>query len=86
MKIDGINHSHFNPYNKLSQPAQKKEGAKPHDQLDISPEAKQMQQQSKLDLQRQDKVQTLKKQIQSGGYQVDPQQAANKFYEFWTGR
>lgn len=83
MKIDGVNPANFNPYRNQPKLPQPKAEAKTHDQLEISPEAQQMQKQSKWTMQRQDKVQALKSRIEAGNYQLDPQKSADKFYEFW---
>lgn len=85
MNIHGVNHSNLNPYSKQNNQPQHQEGVQKQDQLDISSKAREMQEQSKLEKQRQDKVQALKARIESDDYQMDAQQTAEKFYEFWKG-
>lgn len=57
---------------------------KKNDQLEISKEAKMMQQETKVATERKEKVEALKQKVQSGEYKVNPQEVAKKFYEFWN--
>src|SRR5699024_5617556 len=86
MKINGVNHSNIHPYHKQMQPPQKDAEIQSGDKLDISPEAKQLQQQSRISLERQEKINALKQQIEAGEYEVNPKKAAQTSYEFWMGR
>ncbi|MEB1806674.1 MAG: flagellar biosynthesis anti-sigma factor FlgM [Bacillaceae bacterium] len=54
------------------------------DEIQISKAAMELQQSTKIDAARQEKVNELKEQIQSGNYKVDAQAVANKFYDFWN--
>ncbi|MFB4165210.1 flagellar biosynthesis anti-sigma factor FlgM [Alteribacillus sp. JSM 102045] len=78
-----------NPYNKQTAPqrADKTEGTKQErDKVEISSTAKQMQQGEEMDATRQEKIDALKKKIESGTYQVDPKATAKKFIDFWSGK
>lgn len=55
-----------------------------NDQLEISNQAKELFEQTKdIDKTRQEKINTLKAQIQSGDYKVNSENVANKVFEFW---
>ncbi len=56
------------------------------DQLQISKQAKEMFENKAVDPARQEKLNALKAQIQSGEYQVGADQVANKVYQFWFGK
>lgn len=53
------------------------------DQLQISQQAKEMFEKKAVDPARQEKLNALKAQIESGEYQVSADQVANKVYQFW---
>lgn len=54
------------------------------DQVQISTEAMEMQKGSRIETERQAKVDELKNKIESGEYQVNPREVAKKMYEFWN--
>ncbi|MFV8826452.1 flagellar biosynthesis anti-sigma factor FlgM [Alkalihalobacterium sp. APHAB7] len=54
------------------------------DQLQISKAAMELQQSTKIDAARQEKVNELKEKVQSGNYKVDAQAVANKLYDYWN--
>lgn len=54
------------------------------DKIEISTEAKQLQQTNQMEKARQEKINHIKEQIESGNYKVDAKEVARKFYEFWT--
>lgn len=57
------------------------------DQLQISQQAKEMfEKKAEVDLSRQEKINTLKTQIQTGEYKINSEQVANKVYQFWFGK
>ncbi|GGH76696.1 negative regulator of flagellin synthesis FlgM [Pullulanibacillus pueri] len=58
--------------------------AKAKDRVDISPEAKKMQG-NPITAARNEKVEALKKQVESGDYKVNPQAVAEKFLAYWQG-
>ncbi|WP_053360847.1 flagellar biosynthesis anti-sigma factor FlgM [Bacillus sp. FJAT-27251] len=76
---------YIQPYQKQTQ-VSKVEKTKPvqnEDQLQISQQAKEMFEKKGADPARQEKIKALKAQIQSGEYQVSPEQVANKVFKFW---
>lgn len=60
------------------------EVTKKKDQLEISTEAKKMQQESKIVTDRKEKIEALKGKIENGEYKVNSEEVARKFYEFWN--
>ncbi|HEX7064426.1 MAG TPA: flagellar biosynthesis anti-sigma factor FlgM [Bacillales bacterium] len=86
MKINGVNHSNIHPYKKAQEMARLNQGAARRDQIEISPEAKQLLQKSHITDERQAKIDEIKAKVDAGQYKVDPQKTAEKFYEFWKGR
>lgn len=87
MKIQGPNHSNFNPYQKQ---VQKQNDIKNHieqkDQLQISSKAKELQESNKPDPARQAHVEKIKQAVDSGEYQVNPEKTAAKMIDFWSKR
>lgn len=54
------------------------------DQLQISNQAKEMfEKTADIDVERQEKINTLKAQIQSGDYHVNSEKVADKIFQFW---
>ncbi|WP_240374383.1 flagellar biosynthesis anti-sigma factor FlgM [Bacillus piscicola] len=86
----------INPLGSANNPYQKRMDAQridkenisrqPKDKVEISKEAKSMQQGKSIDTLRQEKVERLKQQVESGEYTIDPKKTANKFYRHWTGK
>jgi len=71
---------------KLSQ-VEKVKTLQNEDQLHISSKAKELfAKNSGVDLERQEKINSLKEKIQSGNYQVDSRKVADKVYQFWFGK
>ncbi len=87
MKVNGNQYGNMNvnPYKKqLEQVEQAKQmNSKQTDKIEISKEAQQLQQKSPLEAARQEKVEAIKQQVESGTYKVDPQAAAKKMVDFW---
>ncbi|SDZ33343.1 negative regulator of flagellin synthesis FlgM [Evansella caseinilytica] len=54
------------------------------DEVNISAAAKKMQDSSKITQERQEKLEKIKAEIDSGTYKVNAQEVARKFYEFWS--
>lgn len=88
MKINHLgNTSGINPYKKQLNKVEKsshtsaKQGM---DKVEISSAAKEMQQISQVELQRQERVGALKRQIESGNYQVDPKEVAKSIIQFFN--
>ncbi|MFB5661006.1 flagellar biosynthesis anti-sigma factor FlgM [Alteribacillus sp. HJP-4] len=78
-----------NPYQKQAdkQSVEKSGSAQQgRDKVEISEQAKQMQQGTSIDSARQEKIDALKEQVEAGTYEMNPQKTAQKFYDFWTGK
>ncbi|MDC3412223.1 flagellar biosynthesis anti-sigma factor FlgM [Aquibacillus sp. 3ASR75-11] len=87
MKIEGTNYANINAYQKQTQKQinTKKETSK-QDQLQISDQAKQMQETMKPDAARRKYVEQIKEAVSAGEYKVDPKTTAKKMIEFWTNQ
>ena len=90
MNIDKTTASSFvQSYQKQMQVSQveKTRSIQKEDQLQISNQAKQMfESKTEIDVERQEKINTLKAQIQSGDYQVNSEKVAEKMHQFWFGK
>ncbi|WP_163970552.1 flagellar biosynthesis anti-sigma factor FlgM [Oceanobacillus halotolerans] len=85
MKIYGPNQSNMNPYQKHIQNQQDyKQNTKKADQLQISNEAKKLQETEKPSAKRQAYVEDIKQQVESGDYQVNYEKTAQKMIHFWS--
>jgi len=85
MKIHGPNHSNFNLYKKqLQSQAEQKKEIDQQDRLEISNRAKQLQENNQPSTKRKAYVQDIKKQIESGKYQVNHEVLAKKMFDFWS--
>ena len=83
MKINNIGRMNVNPYNKQMEKMEQVHKAAKKDKIEISSEAKELQKIGNIDLQRQEKVEAIKKEVQSGQYDVNPREIAKKMYSFW---
>lgn len=87
MNIDKTTGSSFiQSYQKQMQVSQvvKPKSIQKEDQLQISNQAKEMfEKNTEVDLERQEKMKTLKAQIQSGEYRVNSEKMAENIYRFW---
>ncbi|MGO4888795.1 flagellar biosynthesis anti-sigma factor FlgM [Anaerobacillus sp. MEB173] len=85
MKINPFGPIHNNPYKKIEQQQLQRDVVKKSDKVEISNEAKEMlSAEVKVSKERQEKIDALREQVQSGNYKVDSKAVAQKFYEFWT--
>ncbi|MDE5414040.1 flagellar biosynthesis anti-sigma factor FlgM [Alkalihalobacterium chitinilyticum] len=85
MKINPYQSIQSNPYRKqVEKQASTSETKMKKDEIQISKAALELQQSTKIDAARQEKVNELKEQIQSGNYKIDAQAIANKFYDYWN--
>ena len=86
MNIDKVNGSSFiQSYQKQMQ-VSKTEKTRPiqkEDELQISNQAKEMYGKNIEEVERQEKINALKAQIQSGEYQVNNQEVADKIFGYW---
>lgn len=87
MKINGPNQSNLNPYNKMIQKQRElKKEVNKQDQIEISKEALKLQESEKVSKQRTEYVQSIKNQVASGNYQIEPEKIAKKMMDFWSGK
>ncbi|MCH1625075.1 flagellar biosynthesis anti-sigma factor FlgM [Fredinandcohnia quinoae] len=83
MKINQFGPLGVNPYkNQMNKVAASEKQAKA-DKVEISSAAKQLQEVSPITIARQEKVESLKQQVQSGTYHVDSEAIANSVYDFY---
>ncbi|WP_209121475.1 flagellar biosynthesis anti-sigma factor FlgM [Alkalihalobacillus sp. BA299] len=84
MKINPYQSIQNNPYRKqVEKQTSTNETSTKKDQIQISKAALELQQSTRIDAARQEKVSELKEKIQSGTYKVDAQAVANKLYDYW---
>ncbi|MCP8617595.1 flagellar biosynthesis anti-sigma factor FlgM [Salirhabdus salicampi] len=87
MKVNGPNHIPYQSYKKQvgnqQVPASGKAAA---DKIEISSEAKKLLQNNPVQAARQEKVDAIKKAVQSGEYKVDPKATAEKMASFWSNK
>ncbi|KEF40333.1 anti-sigma-28 factor, FlgM family [Schinkia azotoformans MEV2011] len=84
MKINNFGPVNMNPYKKHIEKMDKLQKTTSTDKIQISTEALELQKGSRIETERQAKVDELKNKIESGEYQVDPREVAKKMYEFWN--
>lgn len=86
LKIHGSNQPKVNPYQKqLQKYAQNRtEKQAKADQLQISDQAKKMQELSGVHPAREKRVEAIKAQVESGNYKVEPEKVAEKLLSFWS--
>ncbi|MFD1038886.1 flagellar biosynthesis anti-sigma factor FlgM [Virgibacillus byunsanensis] len=85
MKINGPNQTNFNPYkNQIQKQQDYAKDIKKEDQLQISSQAKQLQENEKPEPKRAEYVQDIKKAVESGEYLVNPEKTAQKMISFWS--
>ena len=83
MKINNVNRVNVNPYEKHMDKRDKTEKNPKRDKVEISSEALELQKGNSLELERQKKVEELREKVQSGNYEVNPQEVAQKMADFW---
>lgn len=85
MKIQGPNHTNFNPYKKQinKQAEVQTEKHVKSDQLQISDQAKKMQGTDNVQPQREARVNEIKQAVENGTYNIAPKQTAEKLLDFW---
>jgi negative regulator of flagellin synthesis FlgM len=86
MKVNSFGSQGVNPYkrqmNKMDQVGLAVNKQK--DKVEISSTAKEMQQVSQLEKQRQAKVEELKFQVENGTYKMDPKESAKGIIHFYS--
>lgn len=85
MKINKINIPAINPYktNQLKAEHAKEQAKIKTDKLEISSEAKQLSETSPITTERNERVQQLKAQIESGNYKVNPETLASNLIKYY---
>ena len=87
MKIYGPNYTNFNPYKNHAQKLEKiKNEVNQEDRLEISSQAKHLQQKDKTSVQSKKQVQEIKQAVQSGDYKINYEKTAQKMIDFWSGK
>lgn len=85
MKIHGPNQTNFNPYkNHVQKQADYKKDINKADQIEISSQAKQLQESGNSSTKRSERVQEIKQAVDSGEYKVNPDKIAQKMISFWS--
>lgn len=84
MKINNIGSVNTNPYRKQIEKTEQLQKSANTDKIQISTEAMELQKGSRIETERQAKVEELKSKVESGEYQVNPRDVAKKMYEFWN--
>ncbi|WP_078543844.1 flagellar biosynthesis anti-sigma factor FlgM [Litchfieldia alkalitelluris] len=84
MKINQTNLTGINPYKKQMNKMAPLEKKAQQDRLEISNEAKQLQEKSPITQEREEKVEALKHQVQSGTYTVDAKKVAKSVLDYYN--
>jgi negative regulator of flagellin synthesis FlgM len=86
MRINNLGPSGLNPYKRQLDKLDNISGdvKKKADKVEISSTAKEMQQGTHLQLERQAKVDQLKLDVETGNYKVDPQKVAKSIIDFYS--
>jgi negative regulator of flagellin synthesis FlgM len=85
MRINHFNSIQNNPYKKQTQDVKQEtvQSAYKKDEIQISDEAKKLLSSSKFEQERADKVNEIKRQVESGNYQVNTSKVAKSILDFW---
>lgn len=84
MKINNYGTSGINPYKRqMNKLENTNKASKQTDKVEISATAKGMQNVNSLTVERQEKVEKLKIQVENGSYKVNAQTVANKLVNFY---
>lgn len=85
MKINPIQPSVVNPYkaNQMKADQVEQKARVNADKLEISTEAKQLSETSPFAIERNERVQQLKAQVQSGTYEVNPDELASNLVNYF---
>lgn len=86
MKIQKFNLPAINPYkaNQLKADQFEQQAKRQTDKIEISSEAKQLSEISPITIERNDRVQQLKAQIESGTYEVNAEQLASNLVKYYN--
>jgi negative regulator of flagellin synthesis FlgM len=85
MRINHFNSIQNNPYKKQTQDMKQEsvQSAFKKDEIQISDEAKKLLSSSKFEQERAEKVNEIKRQVESGDYQVNTSKIAKSILDFW---
>lgn len=83
MKINNLQGMNINPYKKQAEKYEQIQSSNRKDKIEISSEAKQLQKLGTFEAERKEKVEAIKKQVESGNYEINPRKIAEKMYSFW---
>ncbi|TYR80126.1 flagellar biosynthesis anti-sigma factor FlgM [Priestia megaterium] len=83
MKINSSNSLGVNPYKKQAEKIEKLQQAGKRDDVQISTEAKELQQMKQMSSERQEKIQRLKQQIENGTYEINAKDIAKGLIDFY---
>ncbi|WP_243290284.1 flagellar biosynthesis anti-sigma factor FlgM [Bacillus sp. FJAT-47783] len=84
MKIQNYRMNGLDLYQKqVEKQQQTKQTAQKEDKVEISKEAKQLQKASGTEQERHEKIESIKKQIESGTYTIDPNEIAKSMIRFF---
>jgi negative regulator of flagellin synthesis FlgM len=86
MKINNLGPSGLNPYKRQMNSLENVERStskKKTDKVEISAAAKDLQYTSSIETERQIKVDELKNEVESGNYQINPDQLAKSIIQFY---
>ncbi|MCP3031433.1 flagellar biosynthesis anti-sigma factor FlgM [Halobacillus sp. A1] len=88
MKINGPNHSNFNPYQKQmnKQDEVKQPLKQQQDKVEISSAGKALQDSGKTNETRQNYINEIKSQVENGNYKVDHQRTAGNIVDFFSDK
>ncbi|SIS42965.1 flagellar biosynthesis anti-sigma factor FlgM [Salimicrobium flavidum] len=84
MKINGPNQTNWNPYQKQVHQQKQVQQNPNQDKLEISKEAKSMQESEKVSTPRSERIDELKAQVDNGTYKPDPSVTARKMVNFFS--
>lgn len=82
MKINHVRNVNMNPYNKVGKMEQPQR-MNSKDKIEISSEAMNLQKIGNIEVEREEKVSALKKEVQAGTYEVNSKKIAEKMYSYW---
>lgn len=85
MKIQKFNVPAINPYkaNQVKAEQSEQQAKMKTDKLEISSEAKKLSETSPFTVERNERVQELKAQVQAGTYEVNPEQLASNLVKYF---
>ncbi|MEE6134133.1 flagellar biosynthesis anti-sigma factor FlgM [Bacillus sp. 1780r2a1] len=83
MKINSTHSSRINPYQKAAEKMEKAQQTGKRDGVQISKEAKELQQMSTKATEHSAKVEQLKQQIENGTYKVNAEEVAKGLINFY---